>query len=192
MLYLRNFICLFIEPVQAMPASHEPIPELEEASFSPEQLERIAMVASQIDWNEFPMPNVSVIALLLSFDFLFTLISSFIYFFQPDDLDRLMETGFSKWRCQKALLLNQFDPELALGMPSFILILIYKLIDWLCTHIDDPTIDDPISTLKLAQIIMEVSRHLNEGPGRSFLLFFFFLPQGKNFLHLLTLRTKPI
>jgi hypothetical protein len=111
------------EPVQAMPA-HEPIPELVEANFSPEQLERIAMVASQIDWNEFPMPN-------------------------PEDLERLMETGFSKWRCQKALLLNQFDPEAAL--------------DWLCSNIEDPTIDDPISTIKLAQIIMEVSRHV-DGP----------------------------
>lgn len=114
------------EPVQVVAEhAHDPIPELEEASFSPEQLERIAMVASQIDWNEFPMPN-------------------------PEDLDRLMETGFSKWRCQKALLLNQFDPELAL--------------DWLCSNIDEPTIDDPISTLKLAQIIMEVSRsHMNDG-----------------------------
>jgi hypothetical protein len=111
------------EPAQVMPA-HEPIPELVEANFSPEQLERIAMVASQIDWNEFPMPN-------------------------PEDLERLMETGFSKWRCQKALLLNQFDPEAAL--------------DWLCSNIEDPTIDDPISTLKLAQIIMEVSRHV-DGP----------------------------
>lgn len=48
-----------LEPVQVVAEhAHDPIPELEEASFSPEQLERIAMVASQIDWNEFPMPNV--------------------------------------------------------------------------------------------------------------------------------------
>jgi hypothetical protein len=114
-----------IENLEPAKVVQEPIPELAEANFSAEQLERIAMVASQIDWNEFPMPN-------------------------PEDLERLMETGFSKWRCQKALLLNRFDPEAAL--------------DWLCCNLDDPTIDDPISTIKLAQIIMEVSRHANDGP----------------------------
>jgi hypothetical protein len=114
-----------IENLEPAKVVQEPIPELAESNFSAEQLERIAMVASQIDWNEFPMPN-------------------------PEDLERLMETGFSKWRCQKALLLNRFDAEAAL--------------DWLCSNLDDPTIDDPISTLKLAQIIMEVSRHANDGP----------------------------
>jgi hypothetical protein len=113
-----------IENLEPAKVVQEPIPELAESNFSAEQLERIAMVASQIDWNEFPMPN-------------------------PEDLERLMETGFSKWRCQKALLLNRFDAEAAL--------------DWLCSNLDDPTIDDPISTLKLAQIIMEVSRHV-DGP----------------------------
>jgi len=100
---------------------NERIPQ--EHQFTPEELERFAFVASQIDWENFPMPN-------------------------PDDLERMMETGFSKWRCQKALLLNSFDPEQAL--------------DWLCTNIDSSTIDDPLSTIQFAQIMMDITRQMNE------------------------------
>jgi len=102
-------------------------PELPVEQMTEEQLERIAFIASQIDWNDFPMPN-------------------------PEDLELMMATGFSKWRCQKALLLNGFDPEQAL--------------DWLCSNLDNPTLDDPLSTVQLAHIMMEVSRQMNENQNQ--------------------------
>jgi hypothetical protein len=84
------------------------------SEFGPEQLVRIANIAAQIDWSDFPLPN-------------------------PEDLETLEAMGFPKWRCQKALLLNNFNPELAL--------------DWLLNNTDNPDVDDPLTADQLSQMI---------------------------------------
>lgn len=94
-----------------------------EIQFSPEDLEKIEILASQIDWQNFPMPS-------------------------NDDLLLLMEMGFSKWTCQKALLLNGFDRDLAL--------------EWIVVNIENPTLDAPFSTMQLAHLMIEMSRHVNQ------------------------------
>jgi len=59
--------------------------------------------------------------------------------FPEQELQTLMSLGFPEWRCRKALLLNFFDPEMAL--------------EWLLNHSNDPNVDDPLSEEEAAQII---------------------------------------
>lgn len=53
-------------------------------------------------------------------------------------LASLMEMGFSESRCKKALMLNDMDVEAALN--------------WLCAHIEDPDIDDPLNPEQMRQV----------------------------------------
>jgi len=57
----------------------------------------------------------------------------------PEGLQMLMMMGFPQWRSQKALLLNMLDPQLA--------------IEWLLQHLDDPTVDDPLTPEHNRQLI---------------------------------------
>lgn len=88
-------------------------PEILE-EFGSNPLQTIVNIAAQIDWSDFPFPN-------------------------PIELEGLISMGFPKWRCQKALLLNGFNPDLAL--------------DWLLANSDNPNVDDLLSAEQLSQII---------------------------------------
>lgn len=86
-------------------------PEDQLANIRPEQL---AEIVAHIDWDEFPMPN-------------------------PQDLENLLSMGFPKWRCQKALLLNGFDPEAAA--------------EWMIMNIENPDVDAPLNPNQLRGLL---------------------------------------
>lgn len=90
---------------------HAGLAEDQLANIRPEQL---AEIVAHIDWDEFPMPN-------------------------PEDLENLLSMGFPKWRCQKALLLNGFDPEAAA--------------EWMIMNIENPDVDAPLNPNQLRRLL---------------------------------------
>jgi len=59
--------------------------------------------------------------------------------FPEQELHLLVSMGFPEWRCRKALLLNLFDPEMAL--------------DWILTHSGDADVDAPLNEAQMRQLL---------------------------------------
>jgi len=68
-------------------------------------------------------------------------VQQFIQFipFPEQELAMLVSMGFPDWRCRKALLLNYFDPEMAL--------------EWILTHSGDADVDAPLNEAQARQLL---------------------------------------